>query len=373
MSDARDVSKLWWAVPAAAVLLLTMLAVLLGGPPPKQAAGTSYDPAPEGFRAAFVLLDELDYPVFRSKRPGGGTARMVLFPTESKDDADKLASWVRAGKAVVLADADGDFAGRLGISLTVSQTDPGAEDAAGPEGVARLAGGTRFVAWQGQPGRVWATAGGRPFVTVHDYGYGEVWLVNRPEFLKNRLIGEADNGVLLCRMAEEVLNRLPQGTLGFDEFYHGLRERPGALQLLFEPPVLWVTLQGILLLGLLLWHYVPRFGTLRPIPDARRRSKQEFLDAMASLLERKGDYEEAYRTARASWLRDLEREFGLPPGTPPEEVAREAAGRRQADAARLLRLLQQESLPRAGPAAFVQALNELESARQEFLDGRRDR
>jgi hypothetical protein len=204
---------------------------------------------------------------------------------------------------------------------------------------------------------------------VHPFGRGEVWLLNRPQCFRNQLIGRADNAILLCRLADELQGR--PGELAFDEYVHGLRERPGMTQLLLTPPTRWVTLEALLLLGFLLWHFIPRFGTLRPVAPARRRSKEEFLDAMATLLERKGDYADAYGTACDDLVRALERDLGLPAGTPPDLLVGEAGRRRRIDPARLWSVLRVPSP--GGSRAFLRALNELEAIRHELFDGRRPR
>src|SRR5579871_203069 len=298
--------KWWWTVPAAGFLVLMLVCMLIGNPVTRDLTHSSYDASPEGIRAAFLLLDELQYPVVRSKQPTGGAVKWVLFPTFTKRDVDVLGRWVRAGGALLLADTGTEFAQGLDIDLA-SRKDAGAEsteDASGLE-AAHLVGGAVRVEWPDHAGRVVVRAGGEPFVTVYRHGRGEIWLVNRPEFLQNQYIGKADNGVLVCRLAEAMLQEHP-GKLAFDEYFHGMRDRPGVVQLLFEPPTLWVTLEGLLVAGVLLWHFLPRFGTLRPPPPARRRSKEEFLGAMASLLERKADYADAYRTVREDFLREIE-------------------------------------------------------------------
>jgi hypothetical protein len=367
-------AKLWWAVPAAAVLVLLGLVLLFGQTAEPAGQGTSYDASKKGFRASYLLLEGLGYPVARSRRPAGRpageAARWVLFPAAARDQAAPLDAWVRDGGIVVLADASPEFARSLGMSLKVEklETDPGAEPAAGA-GVARLAGGPTRVEWPGQSGRVWARAGGQPFVTVYPRGAGAVWLVNRPEFLTNRLLAQSDNAVLLCRLAGAVLAGRP-GPLGFDEVVHGLRDRPGLVELLLRPPTLWVTAQGLLLVGLLLWHYVPRFGGLRPPDPPTRRSKEEFLDALAALLERKGDCADAWRTARDALRHEVERDLGLPAGTRTDQLVQEAARRRPGRTDKLRRLLTAAGPP-AGKAALVKALNELEGARDDFFHGRR--
>jgi hypothetical protein len=361
--------SLWWAVPAAIVLVL-MLVVLFIGPKPEAKGGTSYDAGPRGFRAAYLVLEELGYPVARAKRPGGADVRLVLFPRPSEKDAGSLGDWVRRGGRLVLGTDSSEFAHSLGLELKI-HTVPANRDTEPASGAEfSTVGGGAFRAEGPSGGRVWAEVGDRPLVTIYRQGQGEIWLLNRAEFLTNRLLGKADNGVLLCRLAEAVLAERP-GRLAFDEVVHGMRERPSALELLFEPPALAVTLSGLLLLGILLWHYAPRFGTVRPLPKVRRRSKEEFLDALASLLERRADYADAFRTARDALRHELERELGLPADTAAELVAREAARRRPVHPETLTRLLQADVLPAGtGPGAFVQALHDLETEREQFFHER---
>lgn len=374
MSDNDWSSKRWWAVPAAGFLILAILCLFFAKPPEERSAHTTYDASFEGTRAVYLLLEELHYPVIRSKRPTGGAVKWVLFPTDPKKDVDVLDGWVRAGGAILLADATTAFAENLGITLTAQDVEGGElAEAAHGLGVTQLVGGKRQSEWSGHTGRVVVEAGGAPFLTVYPHGRGEVWLANRPEFLQNRLIGQADNGTLVCRLAETMLEDRP-GKLAVDEYFHGMRDRPGVVELLLEPPALPVTLQGLVVMGLLLWHYMPRFGNIRSAPAVRRRSKTEFLEAMASLLERKGDFTAAYATVRDDLIRAMEQEMGLPPGTPIEELAREAARRRHVNEAALAGALAPGAVPPgARRTVFLKALNDLETRGDEFFHGRHHR
>jgi hypothetical protein len=357
-------------VPAAVLLALLGLTMLLGSGPEQHKHGSSYDASPHGFRAAYLLLEELGYPVVRAKRLGGPDVRWVLFPTNAKQEADALADWVRQGGLLLLADDSSEFASHLGMTLQVQKKEDGLENQeASGLGISRLVGGGTRVRWPGQPGEVRVQAAGEPFVTVYPLGRGEVWLMNRPEFVTNSLLSQADNAVLLARLATNSLRDRP-GRLAFDEYFHGMRDRPGVAELLFQPPALWVTLQALLLLGLVLWHYIPRFSPARPLPPPSRRSKEEFLNALAGLLERKGDRVAAFDVAADDLARELERELGLPAGMPAQVIVREAARHRPIDSARLLRVLTRQGLsPGVSAAAFVQALKELETSREEFLRG----
>ena len=374
---ARDdrFAKLWWAVPAASFLILVALAMIFGKPPESPKNGTSYDASAKGFRAAYLLLERLHYPIARSRRATGGAARWVLFPTDDRDEASApLDAWVRGGGILIFADDSENFARGLHMDLKVENEDAGPdEEPASGAGVARLMGGALRVEWPGHQGRVWATAGDRPVVTVYEHGKGEIWLINRPELLTNRLLSHADNAILLCRIADEILGKQP-GKLEFDEYYHGMRDRPGVVALLVRPPTVWITIQGLLLIGLLLWHYVPRFGNLRTATTPRRRSKEEFLNAMASLLERKGDFRDAYSAARNNLAREMEQSMGLPAGAETMVIIQEASRRKSIDAELLHKVLTGESLPvGAGKVVFVRSLKQLETIRDEFFKGRHHR
>ena len=56
--------------------MLMGLALVFGKPPEQAKVRTSYDASFEGFRAAYLLLDELGYPVARSKRSSTASTRM---------------------------------------------------------------------------------------------------------------------------------------------------------------------------------------------------------------------------------------------------------------------------------------------------------
>jgi hypothetical protein len=321
------------------VLLLVVLVLLLGTPPGVKPSGSSYDASPQGVRAAFLLLEGLKYDVAISRRVAEGRVRWVLLPTKPLRDAQVLEGWVRQGGVLLIAEDDNEFASRL--------LDPST---------------------RGEP--TWWPDRDHALAAVYRRGRGEVWIAQRPEIFRNEAIRKGDNAVDVCRLADALS---PRGRIFFDEYHHGLRDRPGAVELLLQPPALWVTLQGLALLALALWRFLPRFGAPAPPVPGRRRSKEEFLDAMAGLLERKRAHEEAYRICREALARDLEQALGLPSGTPAEEVAARARVRFPGrDSARLARALAATTPPRGGPG-LLKAIHELEELRDEFLAVRDNR
>jgi hypothetical protein len=448
--SANGTRAIWWAVPASCILILLTLAMLLGSPEHTPEKGTSYDASWQGFRAAYLLLERLGYPVVRLKRPLGASIRWVLFPKPSRDDPAMLKQWLRGGGTLVLADNSPEFARQLGVTIhikDVDATEPVAatsskdppigkgqdeeNEASGdtplsPHGhrgqdegeqssgtipltpnSERRQGGTEEASaatprsppggrGQGEGGEAtntrsqvfsemkhidggstrtegpqdfderWLGPDGQPLVTIYRQGRGEIWLLNRPEFLTNRLIAHGDNALLLCRIADSLSAR-PGAELAFDEYVHGLRDRPNVLELLATPPTLWVTIQAAVVIGLVVWHAAPRFGAIRISPPGRRRSKEEFLDAMASLLERCEDYDDAWQSVRAEFSADLAQALGLPADTPLDQVAEEAHRRGRISQSSLNRL---RAARRPDRQTFPAQLTQLESIRDEFFSRR---
>lgn len=375
---ADPASRLWWAVPAVGFLLLVVFALLFGRGQETVDFGTSYDASAAGFRAAYLVLDRLGYPVERARRPPAGPdLRWVLYPNHlNNKEAAALDDWVKRGGVVLLATDDAELAEKLGLTIAVKGSRPTAPKelkglpfapefrkgeaftASAPDVAHVLAGDTEVT---GPPGRdTWGTVGGKPLVSIHSRGRGEVWLLHRPDVLANDHLRGEDNAVLACRLADAMLAAHPGRRLAFDEHCHGLRDRPDFTELLLRPPVLGVTLQALVLTALALWHAGVRFGPVRPDPPPARRSKEEFLDALAGLLERAGDRADAYRVVRDDLRRRLEADLGLPAGVAADVLAREAARRRGADEATLARLLSADAPPGGGVAAFLGALTALE-------------
>jgi len=74
-------SRLWWTVPAIGLVLLALIAMIVGGGPEKVDFGTSYDASDRGFRGVYLLLEELGYPVERSRQASGGEIRWITLAT----------------------------------------------------------------------------------------------------------------------------------------------------------------------------------------------------------------------------------------------------------------------------------------------------
>src|SRR5262249_7067909 len=111
-------SRLWWLVPMAGVFLLIMMAMIIGPPDPPGRLRNRYDASDAGFRAAYLILEELKFPVERSRLAAGGAVRWVLDPTDAREqDVANLDAWVRRGGVALLATEDADFTDQIGLTI----------------------------------------------------------------------------------------------------------------------------------------------------------------------------------------------------------------------------------------------------------------
>lgn len=388
-SNLQQSSRLWWLVPAIAVVLLALVALIVGDRRDKLNYGTSYDTSGSGFRGVYLVLEELGFKVERLRKAIGGDARWILYPTKvGAREVGVIDDWVRNGGRILLAVDDDEFTNEFGLEVMVENGPAGKTEVAKanrdhdlerlpvpiqpapphkagepyptdiPDASQVYAGPTVVTGPRG--GRVWGRIDDKPLVTIYQHGQGEIWLLNRPDVLTNANVREGDNAILACRLAEATLSGRRGERLAFDEFSHGLRDRPNVFELLLRPPVRAVTLEALLLTGLVVWYFGVRFGPLRHRPPPSRRSKEEFLDAMAELLTRKGDRDDAFRTVRDSFVRRLETDLGLPAGTAIEHTVHEAERRRGLPAEPLRMILAADGPPEGTSAkAFLTALHQL--------------
>ena len=387
MDDQPKTNVLWWAVPFAVMLLVAILAMFGAVEPPQQPPqSSSYDASGDGVRAVYLLLERLGYDVVQSRRGSAGHVRWLLYPNANTDDsgaedetplrsgrrqlsaqeeARNLEYWLQAGGILLLADETGEFARALGLRVQLRDAPAAMSLEIEAARRLRLDCGPILLEAQARPDRVWPDRG-EPLVSIIRRGRGEVWLIRRPSIFRNKRIRDADNAIAVCALAN-ALSSDRKERIYFDEYFHGMREHRGPVQLLFRPPALWATLQALAVLALILWHSLPRFGALRDAPPIRRRSKEEFLDAMAHLLGRKGAYTEALAVVRADLFRDLEQALQLPAHTPVDVLAAQAARRRPGLDKERLELALSEPRVRVGRGNFLAAIHELDQLRGEFF------
>ena len=182
MENRPATNMLWWAVPFALMVLVAIVAMFVGVEPPhKPPPSSSYDASGDGVRAAYLLLEKLDYNVVQSRRLGDGKVRWLLYPATNKDDSDEddesriprmrsertfredvnaLDAWVKAGGLLLLADESGEFARALGLGIIVRHDDAEQKLQSQPEARSlMLDSGPSFIESHVQPDRRWPGRG----------------------------------------------------------------------------------------------------------------------------------------------------------------------------------------------------------------------
>jgi hypothetical protein len=319
------------------LLLLALVAALVTWllTPPERTGGLWGEPstfynAGYGTKAAYRVLDRLDYRVQRLRRPmtPSNLERLaglfVLNPVVGLSDSemDVLVNWVERGGRLVVAPGPSDMAMQAGSSFgewfemteaggaappvgprpltPLGNPDPTATgfDARDPlcEGVSKLAAGEgrRFVEGKSVLGdfdaagvhEFWKDDSGIVALRI-EHGAGEIVALADPHSLTNLGIGEADNAVFLANLSRRLAGA-DRGTIAFDEYHLGKPLRDvswvAMAKLMFSGNWRWAVLQAALLGALALWAAAVRFGTPRDLQHRRRWQHQEFTEAAGRLL-----------------------------------------------------------------------------------------
>jgi hypothetical protein len=108
-----------------------------------------------------------------------------------------------------------------------------------------------------------------------------VFLIADPDLLNNYGLGRGDNATVVVRLLTEVLGA--KGVV-FDETVHGFLRTPGLLAEALRFPLSLGVLQSLLLLGIVLWAGMGRFGKPLPAAPALAAGKEVLIDNTAKLL-----------------------------------------------------------------------------------------
>jgi hypothetical protein len=110
-----------------------------------------------------------------------------------------------------------------------------------------------------------------------------------PDVLATHGLGRADDAVLLVRLLERLGARPGDGpAIVFDETLHGLEAEPSLARELLRWPLVLATLQAALVLALLAWAALIRFGRSRRAQAGLAPGKTLLVENTADLLRRGG-------------------------------------------------------------------------------------
>ena len=274
---------------------------------------TSFRATPRGTLALFLMLQELGIPAERRLSPlveGDPLpeAMVILRPTDELTplEARALLAWVEDGGRLIYAPSPGDpLLAALGLSLGRASPDTlplstlrtasvtvAAPQTAGIDSVRgfRFAFPDSAKAFREGAQALLRIDAERVAVVRMTRRDGEIFAWSDTEPLSNRALRESGAALLFARLARELTAGGQE--LQFDEYHHGFRgggSPAGALiSFLARQPAGWMTVQLLLVGGLLLLLLGARFGSAEAPAPPRRRSPLEHLHALARAYEAGG-------------------------------------------------------------------------------------
>jgi len=139
----------------------------------------------------------------------------------------------------------------------------------------------------------------------YPYGQGRVVFLSDPYIVSNAGIKTVDNATLAVNMVA-----VENGTIAFDEYHQGYGSEVTFFRYFSGTPVPALLAQGVLLIFVLIWTRGRRFARPLPVPGKDRRSKLEYVAAMADLQQNTRAYDLAIENVYTQTKRDLVRLVG---------------------------------------------------------------
>lgn len=300
---------------------------------------STYASQPGGARAAFLLLNQLGYPVERLEQPftrlpasGRGTVLILAEPSEQPTEAERtaIAQFLKTGGRVLYCGrgAEGFLPGapEAAIDWQMQPTSyraalPGPFTAGAPvielQSRARMQSGTHPIAVLYGPQNL-------PAAAMWRFGQGEVlwWAAATP--LTNDALRRASNlRLFLNVMAPAAGSALPR--ILWDEYHHG---QHGSLwEYVARSPMRWLVWQCLFAAFISLLAFSRRWGPIVPPTVESRLSPLEFVETLGGLYERAGAASIGVDTAYRQLRLQLTQQLALPANVADELLAEAAAQR----------------------------------------------
>jgi len=328
---------------AAAALAIVMAAATVAFAPAGRGSESkvpsSYSSGSAGARAAYLLLQDLHYPVRRWEEPPAGlpppsnhSLLILAEPSEKPSSSERasLLKFVRDGGRILFC---GDGLPSFFPAASISGSLGGKEwTRFSPDLPSLFSRGARTITmepksfWKKLSPRQLALYGDQyaPVVVVWKIGSGELLWWAAPTPLANAGIAQTDN---LNLFLNAVSSRSPQTPLEiyWDEYFHGVR---GSLwRYIAATPVKWALIQFVLIAAALLFSFSRRWGPIATPRPISRLSPLEFVDTLGGLYQRAGASSVATSVAYRHLRLGLTRRLALPSAVPNAALAHSAAER----------------------------------------------
>lgn len=147
--------------------------------------------------------------------------------------------------------------------------------------------------------------GEKDILADHPYGQGRVIFLSDPYIVSNAGIKLVDNANLAVTLVA-----VENGTVAFDEYHQGFGSENTFFRYFAGTPVPALLAQGALLVFVLIWTRGRRFARPLPVPAKDRRSKLEYVAAMADLQQSTRAYDLAIENVYTQIKRDMARLVG---------------------------------------------------------------
>lgn len=136
------------------------------------------------------------------------------------------------------------------------------------------------------------------------YGYGKIIFLSDPFIVSNAGIKFVDNAILARNLGDG------GGVIAFNEFHQGFGGDNGLIKYFSGTPVLAIFGQVVVLVLFAVWTQGRRFARPVPLPAKDRRSKLEYVAAMADLQQGTRSYDLAIENIYSQAKRDMIRLIG---------------------------------------------------------------
>ncbi len=331
--------RLFFLVAGTVLLLIVAVSLLAPSTATDDPRPSTYNTAPGGAKAAFLMLEALGRPVARWEQPledlppgtAAHTTLVLAQPLYSALEKDRLASSIRAflqsggrllatGPSGALLIPGGATAQsrRFGALCYTQPEGPGPLAAAGKVEIADVA------TWSAElpTARIEQRCGPDAVVVRLPVGAGDaVWWSSASPLTNAELRNDADLKLLLASLGED------RRVLFDESLQQPVRSKWTAAAGL---PLFSLLAQAALIFVLLVFSFSRRRGPVRLPVSVPRSSPVEFAVSMGDLYERAGATGVATSAAKRRLGRALIRDAGVPPRAAeehPEEVARILATR----------------------------------------------
>src|ERR1700751_2931140 len=328
----------------AAVLIVLTAAVAFVSPPPSEqgpAIPSIFSTSPDGARAAYVLLQQLERNVQPWERPptelpqDAENAVLILAnPAETQGENEKkaLAAFVHRGGTILFT---GPLISTFFPDAKLSDSAEATADewkifeSRFPSGYSRGAGKISLkpeAAWGDMQSQLALYGDPEPVVVSWRLGEGEILWWAAPGPLTNSGITRDDNlNLFLNAVSNPLAKQGRQPDIYWDEYFHG--EQASLWGYFQKTPVPWAMLQ-ITILGLVVLFTFSRRSSPTAAPlVVSRLSPLEFVDTLGGLYERAPGEPAVVAALYRRFRTILARQLRLPLATP-DAALEEAAAKR---------------------------------------------